>query len=803
MNGEKDLINNKNSYNQRIQRVAKQGEFARLFYIAKKSLPGILGIVGLSILTAFLINRWTSPTYESTAIIQIEQDDQAKDILNVEQMFKEDDLIGEIEFLKSPLLVKKTIEKLPIDIRYYTQGNLLTHEKYPTPGFRVDSIQVKNIAVTNQKIFFTKKSEAQYSLTIEDVKYDNLTFGKLEQLPPFDLIINTKNHLSDNDEMYFKIQSTDQLVDEFINSLNVFALNSRAKSVAISMKAQNPKLASDFVNTHVATYLDYGIERQNESARNILMFIENQLDTVSKNLQDAERLLSSFRSKNKVNTDIGSSNLFNTLTEFDNESVEIEFQENILNELETLTRKNNDEIDVYQLMALLVGTRYESVLKDMLDELSILLKSKEELDYQVTQENERIKAIDHQIEIQKGLIRESISSLRDKLVNRKRLVDTKRKNIEEQFVSIPSKELELARYQRLFNISEKYYNLLLEKRTLYNISKAGRSTKNKILSAARTNDTPVSPNKKMIFVGLFIFGLIVSALYTMLRYLRFDRIISFNDIINQSDASLNALGIVPKVVADSKAPQLLIKPNDKTLLAESLRSIKSNLRFVSSEDHYKTVAITSTISAEGKSFISINLAAVHALSGKKVLLLDFDLRKPKLHLAFNLDNDKGVSSILKGSHSFDDCVQNTALENLHVITSGPIPENPHELTQNGELSSLINELKEHYDYLAIDTSPIGLVNDGFSILQCVDLPIYVFKSEVSKRSFILNADRLVHENNLNKLSVILNAVDYRQTHYGSSMGYGYGYVKLDKSSSAYYNDLAGQKRSWLQKILGR
>jgi len=786
-------------YVNRLKSNWDQGEYGRLLQIVRKSIPVVIALLLLSIIVAYAIVRWTSPIYESKSILQLGQNDTANKILEVNQIFEEDDLFAELEFLRSRLLVEKTIENLPLAVRYFTEGKLLTHEKYPDTFYTVDSLTVKNGDVYGKKIYIDFIDNETYNLTIGETHHNNLKVGNLHDFPQLKLrVFFDKVNIGLSESTYFMISSREMLVNEFVNKLKVSPFNARAKSIIIQAQGQNPRLVKDFVNAHVESFMQYGQIRQSRSAENILTFIDNQLDTVSKNLQDAEQLLSSFRSKNKIN---GSTNtaIFDNLNNYDSESVELDFQSSILKEVGKLVSNEDQEIDVYNLVALSVGSDYESVLSGMLKELGDLLRRKEEIKYKVTDDSEPIKSLDFQIDIQKKLVAESVVSLQKKLNNKKVLLDKKKKLLEGQFVSLPSKEVELARYQRLFNISEKYYNLLLEKRTEYKISKAGYVSKNKVLSRARYEMSPISPKPKAIYAIALMLGLILGIIFTLTRYLSYNKINSVNDIIKHSGASIGILGIVPEDRQNDGSPVLRVHEGTKTILAESLRSIKTNLNFVAGKGNCNTIAITSTVSGEGKTFVSINLGAVMSLANKKILIVDLDLRKPKIHSSFGVDNKAGLSSILAGMTEFRDCIRKSDLPNLDFITSGPIPPNPFELLNGDDLKILIEKMSEEYDTIIFDTPPVGLVSDGFSILRIVDCPIYIFRNEVSKINFIHNLDRLTHENGLSKISALLNGVSSRSSSYGRNYGYGYGYgyVNNGKHANEYFETTT--KKPWWKR----
>jgi len=340
---------------------------------------------------------------------------------------------------------------------------------------------------------------------------------------------------------------------------------------------------------------------------------------------------------------------------------------------------------------------------------------------------------------------------------------------------LPENELEYGRLQRLFNINEKYYTLLLEKKTEYAISKAGFVSQNVILEKAETPSSPVSPNKRTTYIIYFLGAFLFSLSLVFIRYLSHNEINSLNEISKYTNASISILGIIPKFQQDIPVSQLLVDKSPKSLIAEAFRSVRTNLQFISNEPGSKIIALTSTISGEGKTFVAINLAGIIAFSGKKVVIIDLDMRKPKIHVGFNATNIIGMSTLLIGKDTIENAIQHSNLENLDFITAGPIPPNPSELIIGKKMDEIIAELKTTYDTIIIDNPPVGLVSDGIAMIQKADYPIYIFRADYSKRNFIQNVDRLFNEANIKRLSVILNGVDIERKNYGYNYGYGYGY----------------------------
>jgi capsular exopolysaccharide synthesis family protein len=282
----------------------------------------------------------------------------------------------------------------------------------------------------------------------------------------------------------------------------------------------------------------------------------------------------------------------------------------------------------------------------------------------------------------------------------------------------------------------------------------------------------------LIIGGALALWVVLSLIIIALKYLFHDKVLTIADISRYSNAPI--LGIVARYRNNIPVSQLIVDKKPKSMMAETFRTIRSNLDFISNEPGSKLIAVTSTISGEGKTFVSINLAGILAFTGKSVIVIDADMRKPKIHIGFSSTNEKGLSTLLIGKDSLENCIRKSELEHLDYITAGPIPPNPSELLLSEKMSALTDELLRRYDYVLIDNPPIGIVTDALTNMVKADYPIYVFRSDYSRRFFINNLERLIHENKITRLSVVLNGVDLRKSNrygytYGYGGGYGYGY----------------------------
>lgn len=790
-------------YRDRITNFSNEFEFGLFLHIAKISLPFIFLIIFLFGLGGFLYLRYTIPQYRADTVLQLAKSDQAQEILQVGSYFDGNVLSSDLELLRSGFMLSRTLEKLNLPVRYFEQGRIRSSEHYKKSGYEVKVISMSDTAAATDVRFLIDFMESGKFM----INFRNEEYGPFRSASEIDLgvvkfvvlVNNTRiyDELALGNQKYFLITSKAPLAKEFSKQISARVVNPTAQTISISCENPNPLLARDIVMTHAMAFLDYDRSRKEKSSERILLFIDNQLDTVSENLRNAEFLLNSFKQEYSLSNVDNISNVYiDRLNQVEQKIFELGLEDRMLDEIAKVESEDLKEMDVYNLMAVVIGTDYEQSLQHLLDELENLLKSKEELFFDITENSEYAKSLDYRIEIQKKLIVESISSLKDKNKTKRGVLEERRLELESVFKGLPSKELEYARYARLYDINEKYYTNLLEKKIEYRISKAGFVNHNTILEPAMEPKSQISPVKNVTYAGFLGAGFLISLIFVIARYLLHNNITSLNEIAKLSEASIGVLGIIPKFKENIPVSQLVIHEKPKSVLAESFRSIRTNLQFVDNDPGSKVIAVTSTISSEGKTFIAINLAGIIAISGKKVILLDLDMRKPKIHRGFDVENDRGMSTLLINKDTLEDCIRQSDIPNLQYITAGPIPPNPSELVISSRMNDLLEEIKAEYDIVVIDNPPVGLVTDGISTIRMADYPLYIFRADYSKKHFVQNVDRLINENGIQKLSVILNGVDIERNKYGSYYGYGYGYGYAYGGGYGYYGSDDKKKSFW-------
>ncbi len=776
----------------------------KLLPILNKSLGWIILFIVFSGAAGHLYLRWTRPVYESVSVLKLDEKKQIEEVLGrggsggsltADEMSKSR-LSGEIELIRSNIIYSKIIENLPLDINYFQFGKFLYSELYKTSPFKVE-YQIKNPLIYDVSIDLEllngKEYILKYKLGNEDIA-DRFKFGRYYENDFLKFKIDlTKFYQAelDGSKYFFTINSRGAINRYLEAGLSANILKASANTIQITFKDFSPEKARDVVKTVDSVYLEQTIQKKNQATDQKLAFLSHLIDTTEKKLELSEREVEAFVRRNKGKDVEGNlARLLDRLEGLTQQIDAISAEMTYLNDLALLVVKNKEVTGMLPNMKLISDPQIVD-LTTKLNELQMELKTM----VFTTKENSTAG------KIKKAKLEELRSNLSQiiQLHNKdlKKILEramSEKLGLEANFNNLPGAETELNRIQRFFSLNERFYLLLIERQAEFGMMKAGTVPDFQILAPASLPTVAISPNKGSVYSLWILIGVVAGVVLVLVRYILQDTVVTMKEIERRIAAPL--LGVVPVYTKEKlRHAKLVVDKNPKSSLSESLRAIRTNIDFMSSgNEKKKVISVTSTVASEGKTFIAVNLSGVLALSNQKVCLIDLDLRKPKLHLAFEIPNDKGISTVLIGKHTMEECISHTTAENIDVIPAGPAPPNPSELLLRPILDEVIATLLETYDVVVIDSPPVGLVTDGIIVMQKADLPIYVVRSEYSKRVYLKNINKLVRVNGFKNLCVILNGLDKFKT-YGYGYGYGYDYYTDDDVPQGF--DV-----SWFRNLLG-
>ncbi|MEQ6121147.1 polysaccharide biosynthesis tyrosine autokinase [Reichenbachiella sp. MALMAid0571] len=762
----------------------------KIYHVLKRSIPWIVLLLLITNIIAYLYVRYTQQIFQSESVLKLDIKNEA-DLLGLQNPITPDikGISGEMELLKSRLFFGRVADAIGLDVSYYHPGrshifSQIVDERYNNSPFAV-SYKLKNNSFYDRKFDLEILDENNFSL-----KYDvngekiELTkkFGEKISNDHFNFLIektSSFNTSSTEKDYYFTINSRESLINYLASNVTVQPENFSANTIKISLKHSNKHKVRDIVHAIDTLYLEYTTEAKNQAIKQKIEFLDDQLLKTTEELSRYEQYFENFTIKNRT-TDL-SRDLAQTISMLNALDSQRYNLRNRLSNVNMILKQIEAEKSLLinpRMITGLPGFISQSIsnYNDLVSERELKLASYNDNTFV-------IQRIDKELDVARKRAIEQINEYQKNLVESVEEQNRRRKMLEGNFVELPSMGTDYNKNKRFYSLQEEYYLSIIKTKMELEIARAGTVTNFVILSPASFPTEPIEPQKALIHGVGFVSGLILSIFFVAIRYLLHNKISSHKELENLINIPM--LGIVPFYNKEKlNVTQLVVDKNPKSAISESIRSIRTNMDFLIPGKGKKIISITSTVSGEGKTFIAVNLGAILALSHSKIVVVDLDMRKPKVHLALNQEKgDKGVSTILIGKHSIEESVNTTNIENLSFITAGPTPPNPSELILSDKFGQFLEDLKNTFDVVILDTPPVGLVTDGILVMKHADLPIYVLRADYSKRSYAKSVNSLSMNNKFKNLTAILNSVKSNKNQgYGYGYGYGYGQGYYDEDS---------------------
>ena len=754
-----------------------------IYVLRKRWWWGLIFFV-LSIATAYLIVRYTKPVYESKSILKLEFESEASSLglgTNLEAL-EMNEISGEIELLKSRLFFSKVVDVIDMDVSYYYRGEFLVDERYRNSPFVVSHL-IKDASLLDKPFDLIIKDRESYDLiyNIGGREYRSThEFGESIKTDQFNLLIERTNHFEGNSiigRYYFTINSEDALINYFQENVNVRPENFNAKTIQISLQDFNKYKARDFVTAIDTLYLAYTKENKNKALEQKIGFLDSQIKATEARLESFEDYFESFIIQNRTtNLQSDLARTIETLNMLDSQQFHIRSK---LSEIDVLVK----QLDAERPMT--INPMFINYLPEILsEEIQTYLEIQNERELKLESYNENtfvISRLNTRLQTVRNNLLDLTRDYKQNLVDQLKALQSRKNRLEGNFVELPTMGTEYNKNRRLYSLQENFLLSLRQSKMELEITKAGTVPKSVILSPASLGSDPIKPQPFLIMGIGTTFGLVVSLIFIMVSYLLHNKITSLKELERLIDVPV--MGAVPYYSREKmNNSKLVVRHDSKSAISESLRTIRTNMEFLKGSDEQSIITVTSTVSGEGKTFVAANMGAIVALSNQRVCLLDMDMRKPKVHLAFEKENGAlGVSTLLIGKNNLKECIRPTQIKNLDFISAGPIPPNPSELILNKEFDQLLSKLKEEYDMIILDTPPVGLVTDAVQSMKKSDLQLYVMRADFSKRSFVKSIDNLKKINQFSNLTVVFNSLKSNGRGYGYGYGSGYGYYEEGKS----------------------
>jgi len=758
-----------------------------IFNLLKRNWYWFLIATFISVFVARFYIGHTMPVYQTGVTILINETEDRSLVDNSELLqglglpggMK--NLENQIMILKSRALTERTLEQLPFDIEYYIKTFRNRLPIYPDSPVRVHSetfvplpkdieFSIKYLGnnmfnLNSESEYFQFQKTAAFGETIE-VATGNFRIDCLDE----SAFQNIKDQI-----IYFTLHSMPGLVNYFNSRINVELLSREGSILRLSMLGTNSAKDADFLNKHVEGFQAISLDKKNTEALRRIQFIEDQIVGISDSLSTTENKLQQFRSSHKVmDLSAQGQSIIAQVTLLENEKARLNLEANYYDYLaDYLIKDASGEIPIVPITMGITDPGLTRLVEE-LAELQGQLSARGAGEMNPLQRN-----LEQRVRTTKDALKETLNGLRraNSLARSENQEQINKANA--QASALPVTERQLLGFERNFRLNDELYTFLLETRAEQEMQKASNRADSEVIDPADSRySSRVAPNPiKIYFLGLFA-GFGVPFLIIFLSFL-FDKKLKDEDIKRM--AQLPVLGNMPH---NSDKTNLVVFNNPNSAIAESYRLLRARMQFLTKEEASPVVLVTSSMPGEGKTFTAINLASVYSLLGKKTVLIGFDLRKPKIYQDFKLSNEKGISTWLIGQDKLQDVIQETAFENLSVISAGPIPPNPSELTALGKTEELLKTLREKFDYIVIDSSPIGLVSDTYHLASMTDACLLVVRPGFTLKEMFEQTLHDITARGTKGVSLIINDIKAEGKHYG--YGEKYGYTSDKKSSGRFF-----------------
>ncbi|MEJ8800537.1 GumC family protein [Pontibacter sp. H249] len=704
---------------------------------------------------------------------------------------------NEIEVMYSLTFMQRVVKELDLSTKYMVEGRIKDVEIYGK------DVPIKVIVSQMDSSSFGKtigihlKSASAFEL-IEDVKSKTLfSFGDNEpkqkgELFRFGQQISkpygtftvvaasgvTSSKIPVGKQIKVVFQNNNDIARRYNQKISIQPIGKGASVLSISMIDPIPEKGKKLINKFIEVYNIEAIEDRNLQAASTIEFLDERLKYVTTELTEVEKDVEQFKRKNEL-TDVSTqaSQYLTQANGYNSKLSEWAIQIDILESIEEYIKNDNNK---YRMVPSTL-TIQDPTLARLIAKFNELQLERERILKNAFSNNPLVLSINEQLDDLRINIIENLRNIKKGLIITSNNLRANSGLYQNKISKVPTMERELLEINRQQSIKQNLYLYLLQKREESAMSLAANGSNSRVIDPAISTSYPVRPNKQTIYLMSLLLGLGLPFAGVFLKELLNVKIQSQQDV-----EQLTHTPILGEIMHNEEDETLVVTSGNRSPVVEMIRHVRAKLRFAAVDRDNKTILVTSSMGGEGKTFFSINLGASLVLTGKKVVLLELDMRKPKLTKDLRMAEGLGISDYLIANDvAISDIIKPYEdMPGLYVISSGPIPPDPTELMMSPKLTHLISELKASFDYIIIDTAPVGLVADAFSLSPLIDSTIYVVRQDYTYKKQIAIIDEIYRNKELSRPAIVLNDV---RNKYGQKYGYSYGYGYTDTKKKKVLN----------------
>lgn len=745
------------------------------------------------ILIAFFYLKSITPQYKSTSKVLVKE--EKKGGMTASMDIFEDlglasgstNLENEIEIFKSLTLLKKVASELKLNTSIKLK-NERTDAFYENAPIILRSSDNDSL-LYDKSAHFELRIDDRSNFLLRDVdsgkKIGKFTFGKPFNSPIGSITLDkTEYYLSENDDETYtiKVMTIQDVAVKLQKDININTVTKGASVLSISIQGSNIKKNNAIINTLITLHEQSAVEDKNHITKTTSEFINDRMTVITQELSLVEVEGQEFKTEKSLTDLTSDAQMFiEKNNKLEAEITQVSIQLELADYMNTYLAQESG-YDV--LLPSNLGFEDASI-SATIGQYNTNVLERNRLLQASNENNPVVKKMEGQINELKNSLVASLSNMSSSLKIKKRILEEEEKQNQSKIASIPEYEREFRSIARQQQIKETLYLYLLQKREENEIAMAATIGNIKIIDEPYSDGIPVSPKKKIILLGGFLLGLLIPIGFMYVKDLLDNKIRSVKDI---EALNLPYAGDIP---SNDTKDEFVVGSGERSSTSEAFRMLRTNMNFLlpGDSDLGKVIAVTSSIKGEGKTFTALNLAASISLTDKKVLLIGMDIRSPKLTQTLNINTNSGVTNYLidhKVGHQ-ELITPSDDNQFLSYMISGPIPPNPSELLHSSRLKQLIEDVRKDFDFIVIDTAPVGMVVDTQLIAPLVDLTLYVVRANYADKRLMQIPQKLHKDDKIKNIAMVLNDIKAKNTRNYYGYGYGYGYGEDHNGKKSFFN----------------
>lgn len=775
--------------------------------------PWYVIFVSIFFVVTFLFHRYTVDEYQvsGSMVIKTNTSPEAR-ILDRSNIFSTGlNLQNDILRLTSKNLAREAISRVHFDVEYFAKTSIKPIELYDRSPIRIEvdwdhlqitdlPIEIEIISEENFRLLpeLTDFFEFNSALAAGDESIYNktYTFGEEIETARSKFVVYLVNPSRLGETLIFQLKNPFVLADKYAGDIQVSLANEYGSVLSLTTRTKVVEKGSDYINALMESYIEYDLGEKNKIQENTLAFIQEQLGFLEDSLQSKEKELQDFKVENKL-LDVSAefSNILGKMNSLDEMNAELDYQLSYFEQIrQYMENKSKDFSDV--IAPSVIGVP-DPLLNGLIQTLVTLSQDRRKLLASVNENHPEVNKIDVQMEKVQDALFENVVNLIDNTKKRKSSIQQEIRIYDAEFSTLPESESKYSGIFREFKLRESLYTYLLEKRAEAGIAMASNVSDNSILDPAKRG-VLVFPKKQQNYALAVVLGFLIPFGFIVVKDIFDDTIKDQRDL--KKHFMIPQLGVVG---LSEKGTNKVVLEHPKSAVSESFRSLRSAITYLASNRNTKKILVTSSVSGEGKTFTSLNLASAMALGSKRTVVVGGDLRRPKLASYFGGTESIGLSTYLIGKAEAKDIILSTEQDNLWYVPSGIIPPNPAELLQTPQLKTFLAFLEDNFDIIVFDTPPMGLVSETIDLMRLFDINLYVVRQNYTVKDHLVMINDLFNNKQVTNVYGVFNGIVNSGYHYeGYNYGYGntYLYSQNNKYMYNYYGDDLEAKKNKIKKI---